>query len=193
MMNNTELKKTKTGENLKLALAGESIARNKYTYFADLARKQGNSEVADALDEMAKNEMTHARLWYELLNGKPSSVKECLTEAANGEFGEWNSMYPKFAEQARADGREDIAVMFEHVADIERSHENRFMTMLVNLQRMDLSAKKDSAKEVPVTAIPRKKKSGYRCQFCGAIYDERPDVCGVCQAIGAFDSVEYYE
>lgn len=186
-----DIKDTKTGENLRAALAGESIARNKYTYFAEFAQKNGNPEIAAAFERLAINEMTHARLWYELLNGKPTSIENCLRVAAMGEYSEWHSMYPEFAKQARADGLEDIAVMFEHVANIEKSHENQFMELLAQFknngqstpQNMDTATKKNE----------KVKKQGYRCQFCGAIFEQRPDVCDVCEAIGAFELVEYYE
>lgn len=187
-----ELKNTKTAENLRAALAGESIARNKYTYYAMAARKNGDEKIAQAFEEMARNEMTHAKFWFELLNGKPTSTKDCLIAAASGEYSEWKTMYPQFAEQARAEGLEDIAIMFEHVANIERSHENRFMTLLAELQKKspDSIPATDSPSQQPVK---RQKKTGYRCQFCGEIFETRPDVCDVCGAIGAFDAVEYYE
>lgn len=185
-----QLKNTKTEQNLRAALAGESIARNKYTYFADAARKNGETEIAAAFEQMAVNEMTHARLWFELLNGKPGSAQSCLQTAALGEYSEWHDMYPQFAAQARADGLEEIAVMFEHVADIERNHENRFMTLLAQMQRKDPATVSAPTKEAPAQ---RTKKQGYRCQFCGAVFDYRPDVCSTCEAIGSFEAVEYYE
>ena len=184
------LKNTKTEENLRAALAGESIARNKYTYFAEAARKSGETEIAEAFEQMAVNEMTHAKLWFELLYGKPESAKNCLQIAAMGEYSEWHEMYPQFAEQARADGLEDIAVMFEHVASIERNHENRFMTLLAQMQKKDPAVVSMSDEATPVK---RTKKHGYRCQFCGAVFEQRPDVCSTCEAIGAFEAVEYYE
>lgn len=184
------LKNTKTEENLRKALAGESIARNKYTYFAAAARACGNEDVAAAFEEMAKNEMTHAKFWFEQLYGRPNDTKECLIKAAHGEYEEWHGMYPAFAAQARADGLEDLAVMFEHVAAIERSHENRFMTLLAKLGKTDpTSVSTDDHQE----NVARRKKMGYRCQFCGAVMENRPDVCDVCGAIGSFDAVEYYE
>lgn len=183
-----EGKDTKTTENLRMALAGESIARNKYTYFAQIARENGDKEIAEAFEQMAKNEMTHARLWFEQVNGAlPKTTAECLMLAAQGEYDEWYSMYPEFAKQARADGRGDLAVMFEKVAEIERSHENRFMVLMAGL-----SKSKPAAAAAPASA-PKQKKEGYRCQFCGAIFEKRPDVCDTCGAIGAFDRVEYYE
>lgn len=186
-----ELKNTKTEENLRAALAGESIARNKYSYFAQAARENGEAEIAAAFEEMAINEMTHARLWYELLYGKPDSVKNCLQNSAYGEYSEWHSMYPKFAEQAREEGLEEVAVLFEHVANIERSHENRFMTMLAGLYKSD-PLKVTSGDPEQTTPVHREKRHGYRCQFCGAVFETRPDLCDTCGAIGAFEEVEYY-
>ena len=183
-----DIKNTKTAENLRKALAGESIARNKYTYFAMAARANGDEEAAAAFEQMAKNEMMHAKFWFELLYGKPTDTVDCLTQAAMGEYSEWHDMYPGFAAQARAEGLEDVAVMFEKVADIERSHENRFMTLLAKLAAPEQAPA--PAQEKPA---PRQKKTGYRCQFCGAVFEERPDLCDVCQAIGAFELVDYYE
>lgn len=185
-----DIKNTKTAENLRKALAGESIARNKYTYFAMAARANGDEEAAAAFEQMAKNEMMHAKFWFELLYGKPTDTVGCLTQAAMGEYSEWHDMYPAFAAQARAEGLEDIAAMFEKVAAIERSHEGRFMTLLARLSQAAPEQAPAPAREEPPQ---RKKKTGYRCQFCGAVFEERPDLCDVCQAIGAFELVEYYE
>ena len=101
------LKDSKTRENLLKALAGESIARNKYTYFAQAARQSGSEEIGEAFEQMAKNEMMHARFWFEALYGKPGTPGECLMQAAQGEYGEWHDMYPGFARQAREEGLED--------------------------------------------------------------------------------------
>ena len=99
-------------------------------------------------------------------------------------------MYPAFAEQARAEGLNDLALMFEHVAEIERNHENRFMTLLAKLCSTDpQKVTTDDHKET----VERKQKAGYRCQFCGATFPERPDACRVCGAIGSFEHTEYYE
>lgn len=188
------LKNTKTEENLKKALAGESIARNKYSYYAQAARANGDDAVADAFEEMARNEMAHARIWFELLYGKPGDTASCLMKSASGEYEEWYSMYPAFAAQARADGLEEIAQKFEHVAAIERNHDNRFMTLLSNLKKTDpAKSTLPAAPGKPEAPATRTKKSGYRCQFCGATFDSRPDVCRVCGAIGAFEYAEYYE
>lgn len=180
-----ELKNTKTAENLQKALAGESIARNKYTFFAQAARANGDDKIADAFERMAKNEMMHARFWFEQLFGKPTDTKECLMQAAQGEYSEWFQMYPEFARQAREEGLEQLAVMFEKVAAIERSHEKEFLTLLSKL-----NSPQAEATEAPA---PKQKKSGYRCQFCGAIFEDRPDVCGTCRAAGAFEYIEYVE
>ena len=104
---------TKTADNLRKALAGESFARNKYTYFAQAARACGDEEVAAAFEQMAKNEMMHAKFWFEQLYGKPSGTKECLTQAAQGEYSEWHDMYPDFARQAREEGLEELAVQIK--------------------------------------------------------------------------------
>lgn len=106
-------------------------------------------------------------------------------QAAQGEYGEWHDMYPGFARQAREEGLEDLAVMFEKVAAIERSHENRFLTLLAELSQK-------TTRPTPSPA-PQEKRQGYRCQFCGAIMEQRPDVCDTCGAIGAFELVDYYE
>ena len=185
------LKNTKTEENLRKALAGESIARNKYTYFAAAARANGNEEIALAFEEMALNEMTHARFWFEQLYGKPTKTVDCLMKAAYGEYDEWHDMYPAFAKQAREDGLEEVAIQFERVAEIERAHENRFMTLLAQLKGANPAVSIPSAPTAEPK--PRKQKVGYRCQFCGHIEDHRQDVCRVCGAIGAFEIVEYYE
>ncbi len=168
---------TKTAENLQTALAGESIARNKYSYFAQTARSNGDEEVAAAFERMAKNEMMHARFWYEQLFGTPGDTEECLEQAAQGECDEWSRMYPEFARQAREEGLEELALMFMRVAAIERGHEREFRSLLSRLTQPEAEAA----------------KSGYRCQFCGAIFEDRPDVCGTCRAAGAFEYIEYVE
>ena len=151
------LKGTKTEENLLKALAGESIARNKYTYYAQVARENGDTHIAEAFEQMAKNEMMHARFWFEALYGKPESTDACL---------------------------------FEKVAAIERSHENRFLTLLA---KRNSAGQEAPAPQTPAKPAPKEKREGWRCQFCGAVFQKRPDVCGVCKAIGAFEYVEYYE
>ena len=184
-----DLKNTKTAENLRKALAGESIARNKYTYFAQAARLCGDAEAAEAFEQMSKNEMMHAKFWFEQLYGRPEDVQACLTQAAQGEYSEWHDMYPDFARQAREEGFEDLAIMFEKVAAIERSHESRFMTLLAERSGTHSPAESAAAEK----SAPKQKKEGYRCQFCGAVFADRPDVCDTCGAIGAFEYTAYYE
>lgn len=179
-----DLKDTQSEKNLRAALTGESLARNRYTFFAMKARKEGHGDIAQAFERMAKNEMMHAKLWYEFLNGTQAATADCLQDAMKGEFSEWHDMYPAFAAQARADGLEPLARMFESVAEIERDHEKQFMTLYTALMRAG-----EPAPAGEKTAVHR--VDGYRCQFCGAVYEKRPDVCGVCGAIGAFDACSF--
>lgn len=181
-----ELKNTQTERNLKEALKGESIARNKYTYFAQIARAEGNEGIAAAFEQMAVNEMMHAKFWFELLQGMPKNTNACLIKAAQGEYDEWHGMYPEFAAKAREEGFPEIAEQFEKVAKIERTHENRFLMLMAELSKQTKSG-------APAKEAPKQKKQGYRCQFCGEILEQRADVCDVCGAIGAFELVEYYE
>lgn len=177
-----KIKGTQTEKNLHAALAGESMARNKYTFYALAARKEGHEEIADAFERMAKNEMMHAKFWFEALNGPCAATNENLQEAARGEFAEWHSMYPNFAKQAREDGLEDMAVMFERVAAIESDHERQFMTMFMKLTGRTTALQTEPEQKTTTKVL----KQGYRCDFCGAVFETRPDVCEVCQAIGAF-------
>lgn len=182
-----DVKGTKSETNLRAALSGESMARNKYTYFAMAARKEGLEDVAQAFERMAKNEMMHAKFWFEYLYGEPKDTLSNLKNAAQGEFSEWRSMYPSFAKQAREDGLEELAVMFEHVAAIERDHERQFMELCMKLTT---GAKGGQQAEMPPA---KNEKPGYRCMFCGATYEERPDVCTVCHAIGSFENCTFVE
>lgn len=177
-----DLKGTKTQENLRAALAGESLARNKYTFYAMSARQAGLDQLAAALERMAKNEMMHAKFWFEQLYGKPEDARLNLMEAIKGELAEADTMYPEFAKQARQEGMEDLAKMFESVARIEADHARQFMRMLREITSAE-EQKKDE-EELPAAQEPQ---SGYRCMFCGAVFPQRPDVCGVCQAIGSFE------
>lgn len=129
-----DLKESKTLINLNTAFVGESKARNKYTYFAQAARRDGQEKVARALESMAVNEMTHAKFWFELINGKPEDVLTNLKNVMQDELEEWMNMYPGFAKTAREEGFEDIAIMFEHVAAIEKSHEERFMKLFIEVK-----------------------------------------------------------
>lgn len=177
------IKNTKTEKNLQAALAGESMARNKYTYYAMAARKEGLEDIAQAFERMAKNEMMHAKFWFEALHGAPKTTAENLMDAAGGEFSEWHSMYPSFAKQAREDGLEDLAVMFERVAAIEKDHELQFMMLLAQLNGANPKVADSAAAAAPQKTL----KDGYRCMFCGAVFEQRPDTCSVCKAIGSFE------
>lgn len=172
------LKGTKTEENLHAALVGESLARNKYTFFAMTAREAGLEQIAGALERMAKNEMMHAKFWYEQLYGKPTDARLNLMNAIEGELKESDSMYPEFARQARQDGLESLAVRFESVGRIEADHARQFMRLLQSLAEQNAPQQE---------ARPQEPQSGYRCVFCGAVFPDRPDVCSVCQAIGSFE------
>ena len=129
------LKGTKTERNLQEAFAGESMARNKYSYFASKARKDGYEQIAAIFEETANNEKEHAKLWFKLLNGgEISDTMDNLKEAAQGENYEWTSMYSKMAEEAEAEGFPEIAYSFRAVAAIEKHHEERYRRLLQNIE-----------------------------------------------------------
>lgn len=178
-----DLKGTKSIKNVNSALVGESLARNRYTYAAMQARSEGNSEIADLFEKMAKNETTHAKIWYTLLNGGLGNVEENLKNAAAGENSEWMNMYPEFAKTAREEGLEELAQMFEKVGEIEKDHERQFLKALLNLKKKEQPALSSATPEKTPETV-----EGYRCMFCGAVFEGRPDVCSVCGAIGSFES-----
>ena len=130
-----ELKGSKTEKNLMEAFAGESQARNKYTYYASKAKKEGYEQIADLFLETADNEKEHAKLWFKLLhdNDVPSTI-ENLKDAASGENFEWTNMYERMAKEAREEGFERIAFLFEEVAKIEKEHEARYLKLLENVE-----------------------------------------------------------
>ena len=164
-----ELKGSKTEKNLMAAFAGESQARNKYTYFASKAKKDGYEQIASIFEETANNEKEHAKIWFKLLNGGDiSDTKENLKAAASGEKYEWTEMYKEFAETAKEEGFEKIAYLFEEVAKIEKEHEKRYMTLLGNIND-DMVFKKGE-------------ETVWICRNCGHVYvgDEAPKVCPVC-------------
>ena len=130
-----ELKGTKTEQNLKEAFAGESMARNKYTYFASRAKKDGFVQIASIFEETAANEKEHAKMWYKYLNGgSVSDTKANLADAANGENFEWTDMYARMAKEAREEGFDEIAEKFELVGAIEKHHEERYRKLLKNIE-----------------------------------------------------------
>lgn len=183
------LKGSRTEQNLLAAFSGESMARNKYLFFAEKARQEGHQEVADLFEKMAQNEGVHGRLLYQYLKGVGNSSSN-LQEAIQGEYGEWSSMYPSFAQVAREEGFEMVGKLFDEISKIERDHEFRFLAALTKLNAGAAGA----AKEEPAAAVQKPAAApqvvtvqGYRCMFCGATYETRPDVCDVCQAIGSFE------
>ena len=161
------LKGTKTEANLKAAFAGESEARNKYTYFASKARKEGYNQIAELFLATADNEKEHAKLWFKLLGGISDTMQN-LEDAAAGENYEWTDMYATFAKEAREEGFEEIAAQFEGVAKIEKEHEERYRKLLANVKNGEVF-KKGSV------VI-------WECGNCGHIVvgTEAPEICAVC-------------
>ncbi len=177
--NMKELKGTKTEKNLMEAFAGESQARNKYTYFASKAKKEGYEQIAAIFQETADNEKEHAKMWFKLLNGgEISSTKENLKAAAEGENFEWTDMYDRMAKEAKEEGFDHIAYLFEEVAKIEREHEERYKKLLENVEN-GLVFSKDGDKI-------------WKCRNCGHIVigKEAPDVCPVCSHPKAYFEIK---
>ena len=163
-----DLKGTKTEANLFAAFAGESQARKKYTYYASKAKKECYVQIANIFEETAANEKEHAKIWFKLLHdGIPSTV-ENLKDAAEGENYEWTDMYAGFAKEAREEGFEHIAILFEKVGEIEKEHEERYKKLLANIEG-DLVFSKDG-------------DCVWQCINCGHIVigKKAPDVCPVC-------------
>ena len=130
-----ELKGSKTEQNLMTAFAGESQARNKYTYFASKAKKEGYEQIAAIFQETADNEKEHAKMWFKLLNGgEIGTTVENLNSAADGENYEWTDMYAEFAKIAKEEGFDHIAYLFEEVGKIEKEHEERYLKLLENVK-----------------------------------------------------------
>ena len=174
------LKGTQTEKNILTAFAGESQARNRYTYFASAARKEGFRQISDIFEETANQEREHAKRLFKLLEGGEveiqaafpagfiGSTAENLRAAAGGENHEWTDMYPSFAEVARKEGFEAVAMIFEAIAVAEKQHERRYRGLLANVE-----AGKVFAKDVPAT---------WRCINCGYVHEgiEAPSVCPAC-------------
>lgn len=175
-MNN--IKGSKTEKNLKEAFAGESMARNKYTYYASKAKKEGYVQIAEIFEETAKNEKEHAKLWFKILNDGIGSTIDNLKDAAEGENYEWTDMYDKFAKEARDEGFDKIADLFEGVAKIEKEHEERYKKLLANIEG-DLVFSKDN------DVI-------WECSNCGhiCIGKKAPEVCPVCEHPQAYFQVK---
>lgn len=163
-----ELKGSKTEANLQAAFAGESMATNKYTYFASKAKKDGYQQIAAIFEETAANEREHAKMWYKLINGGIDSTLENLGHAAEGENYEWTDMYSEFAKVAREEGFEQIAALFEGVAAIEKEHEERYRKLIANIEQGVVFSKAGD--------------TIWQCRNCGhiCIGKEAPEVCPVC-------------
>ena len=165
-----ELKGSKTEANLQTAFAGESQARNKYTYFASQAKKDGYEQMAAIFEETANNEKEHAKLWFKALHGgKVPSTPENLEAAAAGENFEWTEMYKEFAETAKAEGFEDLAVLFEQVGAIEKHHEERYRELADNIKLEQV--------------FEREEEMVWVCRNCGHLHygTKALELCPVCK------------
>ena len=174
------LKGTKTEKNLMEAFAGESQARNKYTYFASKAKKEGYEQIAALFLETADNEKEHAKIWFKLLqeNGEIASTAENLKAAADGENYEWTDMYDRMAKEAKEEGFNDIAYLFEEVGKIEKEHEERYKKLLANVEG-DLVFSKEG-------------DTIWKCRNCGHIVigKKAPELCPVCKHAKAYFEVK---
>lgn len=172
-----ELKGSKTEKNLWEAFAGESMARNKYTYFASAAKKAGYEQIAAIFQETADNEKEHAKLHFKALSGIGDTLANLLAAAA-GEHEEWTEMYPRMAKEAREEGFNDLAVMFEGIAKVEAEHEKRYRELAKNVEDGTVFAKGG--------------KLFWKCRNCGAVFelDKAPEKCPVCQHPQAYFEIE---
>ena len=163
-----ELKGSKTEANLMAAFAGESQARNKYTYYASKAKKDGYVQIAELFEETAANEKEHAKLWFKLLHGGIGTTAENLKDAAAGENYEWTDMYATFAKEAKEEGFDEIAALFEGVAAVEKRHEERYLKLLANVEGG--------------LVFSRDGDMMWQCGNCGhvVIGKKAPEVCPVC-------------
>lgn len=163
-----ELKGSRTEKNLMEAFAGESMARNKYSYYASKARKDGYVQIAELFEETAANEKEHAKIWYKLLHDGIGSTVENLKVAAEGENYEWTDMYAAFAKEAREEGFDAIADLFDGVAAIEKEHEERYLKLLQNIE--------------DGIVFSREGDMIWKCKNCGHICvgSQAPEVCPVC-------------
>ena len=163
-----DLKGSKTEANLLAAFAGESQARNKYTYYASQAKKQGYVQISNLFSETAENEKEHAKIWFKLIHGGMPDTVANLKDAAAGEHFEWTEMYAEFAKEAKEEGFDEIAYLFEEVAKIEKEHEDRYKALLANIEEEKVFKKEEEVI--------------WQCANCGHIHigKEAPDVCPVC-------------
>ena len=162
-----DLKGTKTEKNLAEAFAGESQARNKYTYFASVAKKEGYQQIASLFEETANNEKEHAKLWFKAL-GELGGTAENLLHAAEGENYEWTDMYERFAKDAEEEGFSTLAEQFRMVAKIEKTHEERYRTLLKNVEMKQVFEKSE--------------ETMWECRNCGHLVmgKKAPEICPVC-------------
>ena len=162
-----ELKGSKTEQNLWEAFAGESQARNKYTYYASKAKKDGYEQMAQLFQETADQEKEHAKMWFKLIHGIGSTADN-LKDAAQGEYDEWTDMYPRMAREAREEGFEEIAQLFEGVAAIEKVHEEKYKKLLENIEQG--------------IVFSRDGDTVWQCRNCGHIHigKQAPETCPVC-------------
>ena len=175
-----DLKGTKTEQNLWAAFAGESQARNKYSYYASKAKKEGYEQIAALITETADNEKEHAKMWFKLLEGGSiKSTAENLKDAAAGENYEWTDMYAEFARVADEEGFTEIAAKFRAVADVEKHHEERYLKLLENVQKNQVFTK-DTGIHV------------WKCRNCGHIHigEKAPELCPVCAHPQAYFELE---
>ncbi|MBQ8028588.1 MAG: rubrerythrin family protein [Clostridia bacterium] len=172
-----QLNSSKTQANLLAAFAGESQARNKYTYYAAKARKDGYEQIAEIFEETANNEKEHAEIWWKLLSGGAGPTELNLDDAAKGENYEWSTMYKNFAQEAREEGFNNIAVLFELVAKIEQTHEERFQKLSGNIKDQKVFEKEE--------------ETIWICRNCGHIHKGKnaPKACPVCSHEQAFFQV----
>ncbi len=172
-----ELKGSKTEANLLYAFAGESMARNKYSYFASKAKKDGYEQIAAIFEKTASNEKEHAKLWFKALNGIGDTL-ENLKAAAAGEREEWTDMYKRFAEEAREEGFLELAAQFAAVALIEKRHEERYSKLAANIENSEVWVKVGERR--------------WECRNCGHIYigEKAPELCPVCKHPRAYFELE---
>jgi rubrerythrin len=172
-----ELKGSKTEANLMAAFAGESQARNKYDYYASRAKKDGYEQIAAIFQETALNEKEHAKLWFKALDGI-ADTKANLLAAAAGEHEEWTDMYKRFSEEAKAEGFEELSILFAKVAEVEAHHEKRYRKLVENIEKGEV--------------WKRVGENRWQCRNCGAILEceEAPEKCPVCAHPKAYFQLE---
>ncbi len=173
-----DLNGTKTQANLLAAFAGESMARNKYTFYANKAKKEGYEQISDIFSQIADNERAHAMIWFSRLHGGIADTRANLLDAAEGEYAEWSDMYKRFAADAREEGFDDIASLFEKVGDIEQDHEQRYRDLLQNI---------DEGK-----VFERAEQKIWICRNCGHIHfgTAAPETCPVCNHPQAYFEIK---